>query len=436
MNLFSQDCVFGSGMIPRIARDVGTPFYAYDEKTVLNNCDALKAMPNAFGLNVRYAMKANSNLSVLRLIANRGLDIDASSLGEVLRAKAAGVIGPQIMLTSQEVISPLILSDLLKAGVGYNVCSMRQFNMVAHQAKELGIPLSVRVHPGIGSGETITRDTGGKYSCFGVQREDLPELRGRAIANGLVFDKVHYHIGSGGDPKVWAEAISLMLPVVEEFFPEATVMSCGGGLRVGRMPGEESADLREMGAAASAAFSDFHNRTRRKLGMEIEPGTSVVANAGYLVTSVVDTKVNHESRLTFAICDGGMECNTRPLLYGSRHPFYVVDREGKLLSSEFEDLSEFPEVVVAGICCESGDSQSLDESGHIVPRRMALPQVGEFVVVGGCGAYCSTMSPANYNAHTQIPEVLVRSDGSYEIVRQRQVPEQIWQNEVLLPDLQ
>jgi diaminopimelate decarboxylase len=127
-----------------------------------------------------------------------------------------------------------------------------------------------------------------------------------------------------------------------------------------------------------------------------------------------------------------MEVNTRPLLYGSRHPFYVIGADGALKSSE-HDLSRLDPRrdarVVVGRCCESGDSQSLDEAGHIVPRVMAAAEPGDLVVVGGAGAYCASMSPFNYNSHLQAPEVLLRADGRLQLIRRAQTLEQVTANE-------
>jgi len=120
--------------------------------------------------------------------------------------------------------------------------------------------------------------------------------------------------------------------------------------------------------------------------------------------------------------------------FGSRHPFYVVSKDGKLLSSE-NDLSKFSkkdEVIIVGRCCESGDSQSLDADGQIIPRIMATPELGDFVVVGGTGGYCSSMTPFNYNSHYQAAEILLRNDGSLKLIRKEQDLIQMTQNEASL----
>ena len=199
------------------------------------------------------------------------------------------------------------------------------------------------------------------------------------------------------------------------------------------MPDETVADLQELGSYAKEKFQDFYSRTNRKLAMQIEPGTFIMANAGYLVTSVVDRKSTGADGFDFIILNGGMEANSRPVLYGSRHPFYVISQNGDVLSME-NDLSNLDKQkdlrVIVGRCCESGDSQSLDSQGNIVPRVIANPETGDYVVIGGTGAYCSGMTLVNYNSYSQAPEVLLRKDGRLQLIRKLQTIEQMIQNEL------
>jgi diaminopimelate decarboxylase len=127
-----------------------------------------------------------------------------------------------------------------------------------------------------------------------------------------------------------------------------------------------------------------------------------------------------------------MEVNVRPLMYGSQHPFYIISKNGQLLSSEFdeESINSQNHMVIVGKCCESGDSQCLDNQSNIIPRKMADPNIGDIVVIGGAGAYCSTMTPFNYNSHTQIPEVLLLENGQIKLIRKRQTLKQILINEI------
>ncbi len=407
------------------AEKFDTPLYLYDAPFIEERCNELLGIPNAFGLTVRYAMKANSNRSILRLIVDNGLQIDASSLNEVRRAESAGISLEKIMLTTQEVPENKDRTDLeemITRGLKYNVCSVRQLELIADFASQNKIPLSIRVHPGVGSGESSTRNTGDKYSCFGVHLTDLEEVLEYVSKKKLMFKQVHSHVGSGGDPKIWRENIDRMLNFVDEYFPDAESVSFGGGLKEARMLDEESAEVNSLGEYAHQAIEDFSKKTGRNLHMEIEPGTYIVANSGYIVSKVVDLKQTGPDGFRFVVLDAGMEMNTRPLLYGSSHPFYVVSKQGDLKQNSKEDF------VVVGSCCESGDSQTLDSEGNLLLRPMPDPEIGDYVVIGGCGAYCSTMSPFNYNSHLQAQEVLF-SKGDLRSIRKRQTLGQITENE-------
>lgn len=416
--------------IARAARTFGTPLYLYDQALIEAKCAAFLSMPHAFGLTVRYAMKANPNRSLLRLIHAQGIGIDASSLNEALRAELAGIPAGEIMLTSQEVpasTSQAELEGLLLRGMRYNICSLRQLERVGPLAKKYGLDLSIRVHPGEGTGESASRNTGDKYCCFGVHLKDLPRALELTQSWGLRFTQVHTHIGSGGDPEVWRRNVPRQLELVEKFFPDAQSVSFGGGMREARMPDETAEDLESLGTYAKACIEDFQRRTGRSLRMEVEPGTALVANAGFLVLTVLDKKDTED--LHFLIADGGMDVNSRPALYGSRHPFYMVQPDGAVLSSEYGTLPDHRAILV-GTCCESGDAQCLDETGHVLARPMGDAQVGDYAVVGGAGAYCAGMSLFNYNSHLQAPEVLLTPAGDLRLIRRRQTLAQVTENEV------
>lgn len=420
------------------AKLYSTPLYLYDESIILDRCRQVLEMPNAFGLKVRYAIKANSNKALLQLIAAQGLHLDLSTWNEGRRAFMAGIPYKKMMLTTQEV--PLgdervDLEKMILAGMKYNVCSLRQLELIADFARQNDVTLSMRVHPGTGAGESATRNTGHDYSSFGVHLSNMKQALDFADKKGLVFDQIHVHIGSGGDPAEWRENIDRELGFVEKFFPDVKTINFGGGFKEARMPDEEAADLQDLGNYAKQKLIEFYEKTNRKLEMEVEPGTFIMANAGYLVTRVLDKKHTGEKGFHFILLNGGMETNSRPLLYGSRHPFYVISKEGQLRSSEFDLSALDPEKdrrVIVGKCCESGDSQCLDEAGNVTPRVLAEPQMDDFVVIGGTGAYCSSMAPFNYNSALQVPEVLLRENGDFLLIRKRQTLEQLVENELPL----
>ncbi|MDR1001917.1 MAG: hypothetical protein LBL82_01410 [Oscillospiraceae bacterium] len=431
LNNFSK---ITSDTIAEAIGQFGSPFYLYDEHLLKEKCREVLSMPNAYGLNVRFAMKANSGRSVLKIVDECGLMIDASSLNEAKRANLAGIDYSKITLTTQEVPEGeerKDLEEMMLRGLKYNVCSMRQLALAAPFARENKINLSIRVHPGVGGGESASRNTGDDYSCFGIHRTDFQAAVDFAKDSKIKFDKVHVHIGSGADPIMWQNNIDLELDIIERYFPDAETVCFGGGLKEARLPGEKCADVTALGEYAKLRITEFYEKTGRKLKMEIEPGTYVAANFGYAVTKIIDKKRTGENGLNFFITDGGMEINARPIMYGSSHPFYIISADGKLLYSDW--LKEYEEcdyeAVVVGRCCESGDSQCLDAEGRSFARKMSDASIGDIMVIGGTGAYCSSMTPFNYNSHTQIPEVLATESGELRVIRKRQTLLQILENE-------
>jgi diaminopimelate decarboxylase len=380
-------------------------------------------------------MKANSSRALLQDIYTAGLGIDASSFNEVRRALLAGIPAEKILLTTQEAPVGNALSALaehIEAGLRYNICSLRQLENIASRISAEKRRFSIRIHPGVGTGESTSRNTGDKYSCFGVHLSDVPALLKRAEELEVIFDQVHVHIGSGGDPAVWEENIDRELGFIEEYFPRAKRVNFGGGFKESRMPHETAADVQKLGETAKEKVEEFYKKTGRKLITEVEPGNFIVANSGYLITRVSDIKQTGPDGFTFILLDGGMEVNLRPLLYGAQHPFYIIGKKGVVLFDEFyppADTTAMEELIVVGRCCESGDSYTLDKSHTIVPRKLVRPDVGDYLIVGGVGAYCSSMSPCNYNSHEQIAEYLLTEEGTCRCIRTRQSLAQIVQNE-------
>eukprot|EP00966_Prymnesium_polylepis_P153067 3535989-Prymnesium_polylepis.1 len=265
---------------------VGTPAFVYDEATLQAQARKALAFPHAYGLTVRFAMKALPNAAVLQIFDRLGLHIDASSGFEVRRAVAAGVDPARISLSSQEL--PADLDELLALGIKFNACSLRQLERYGElRPGARGEQLGVRFNPGLGSGGTGKTNVGGPASSFGIWHELMPQVQAICEAADLQPARVHTHIGSGSDPVVWQRVAGLSLALCEQL-PSVSVLNLGGGYKVGRMAHEPSTDLAVVGLPVKAAFEEFAGRTGRELKLEVEPGTFLVANAGSLVCSVQD----------------------------------------------------------------------------------------------------------------------------------------------------
>ena len=183
----------------KIARQFSTPCYVYNEAALEEQAKKALAFPNAFGLTVRYAMKAASNKEILKLFYSLGLQIDASSAYEVKRAMLAGIPAEHISLSSQQL--PGNLKEIVESGVKYNACSFRQLEEYGKVAP--GTEVGVRINAGLGSGSTNRTNVGGPASSFGIWHEYADKIKETAQKYGLKIVRIHTHIGSGSDPKVW-----------------------------------------------------------------------------------------------------------------------------------------------------------------------------------------------------------------------------------------
>ena len=404
----------------RALRDAhGSPLYVYDERTLRRRAASTLAFPNAFGLTVRYAMKAAPNRAILRLFSDLGLHIDASSGHEVERALRAGVPAAHISLSAQEL--PADIGRLLRQGVHVNACSLHQIDRIGGATP--GGRVGLRVNPGLGSGSTNRTNVGGPSSSFGIWHEHLGEARARCAAHGLTVDRVHTHIGSGSDPAVWQRAAQLSLESLRHF-PDAHTLDLGGGFKTARMVGESETDLQEVGAPVRALFKQFAADTGREIHLEIEPGTYLVANAACLLATVQDATDTGEDGYRFLKLDCGMTEILRPSLYGAQHPIVVVPAEER-------DESDTEETMVVGHCCESGDilTPAPGDPEGLQPRRLARASIGDIAVIEAAGAYCSAMAALNYNSFPATAEVLLQPDGATRLIRRRQTLDHMLANE-------
>jgi diaminopimelate decarboxylase len=397
----------------------GTPCYVYDRRTLESVARAALDFPAPFGYTLRYAMKANPSIGILTLFRELGLHIDASSDFEVERAIRAGFKPEQIQLTSQ--MPSRRLNEHIQRGVLFNACSLHQLESFGKLAP--GGRVCVRLNPGLGSGGTNRTNTGGPASSFGIWHEYVDDVKRIAGQYSLKIDRIHSHIGSGSDPEVWKRVTRMTLDLVEQY-PEATIVNLGGGFKVGRMPGEISADLQDVGHHVERELIEFQERLGRRLHLEVEPGTYLVANAGAVVATCIDEVDTGKDGYQFAKLDTGMTEVTRPALYGAQHPITVLGGE--------DSQAETTNVVFVGPCCESGDilTPAAGDPETLAPRSSRRPAIGELVVIGGAGAYCAAMSTINYNSYPQSPEVMLETDGSLRLLRKRQDPEAVWANEV------
>ena len=403
-----------------VQRQFGTPLFVYDQQVLEDQARRALSFSNPYGLTVRYAMKACPSAAVIRIFNRLGLHIDASSGFEARRAMRAGVPPAQIQITAQQL--PDDLEELVGQGVLFNACSLHQLRTFGRLFP--GRPISVRVNPGLGSGHSNRTNVGGPSASFGIWHEQLDQILEIQRECDLEITILHSHIGSGSDPQVWQHCARLTLGIAARL-PRVQRVNLGGGFKVGRMAGESTTDLQTASQPIAEEFERFAREHDRRLHLEIEPGTFLVANAAALVCTAIDVIDTGADGYHFIKVDSGMTEILRPGMYGAQHPIVVVPAQ-----SEERGQQQY---LVVGHCCESGDilTPEPDNPEGLETRLLTEARIGDAVVIGGSGAYCSAMSAKNYNSFPEAAEVLQSRDGSLQLIRRRQTLDQLLANELL-----
>lgn len=393
-------------MLTQLAERHGTPLWVYDAAVIRDRIARLKAFDV-----IRYAQKANSNLSVLRLMRSQGVLVDAVSEGELDRALAAGYSPagdpPGVVLTA-DLLGATALRRAVDLGVEVNTGSIDMLEQVG--AAHPGHRVWIRVNPGFGHGHSQKTNTGGENSKHGIWHADLAAALEAVRRHRLHLVGVHMHIGSGVDYGHLQRVCGAMAETVLGLGHDVEAISTGGGLSIPYQDDEPHVDTGHY----HAIWAEARDRLARELGhpvrLEIEPGRFLVAEAGLLlgeVRAVKDMGRNH-----FVLVDAGYNDLMRPAMYGAYHAISVLRRDGTPAGGPLRDT------VVAGPLCESGDVFTQDNGGLVRPRPLPAAQVGDWLVFHDAGAYGASMS-STYNSRPLAPEVLV-DGGTATLVRRRQ----------------
>ena len=388
--------------IPDIATAVGTPFYVYSTATLARHYrlfeEALDGLPHL----VCFAMKSNGNLAVIRTLAQLGAGIDVVSVGEYLKAKAAGVPGDRIVFsgvgkTRKE------MRVALEGGIRqFNVESepeMRALNEVA-QSLDVIAPIAIRINPDVDAKTHEKIATGKKENKFGIPITRAKEVYAEAAAMpGLDVVGIDVHIGSQlTDLAPFEQAYAKVAELTRVLRAEGhdiRRLDLGGGLGI---PYERS-------NAAPPLPLDYGAVIKRTVGdlgceVEIEPGRLISGNAGLMVSKVIYVKSGEER--DFLILDAAMNDLVRPAMYGAHHDIVPVMEAAPGVEQHPYD--------VVGPVCETGDSFA---------TQRALPPLaaGDLVAFRSAGAYGAVMA-SEYNARRLIPETLVKGD-QFAVIRAR-----------------
>ena len=386
--------------IPDIAKAVGTPFYLYSQGTILRH---YRRLDEAFGRTdhiICFAIKANSNIAISQVLAREGAGAEVVSGGELYRALRAGVPSERIVFNGNGKTEAELEYGLEAGILMFCVDSEQELALLDTVAGRVGrkAPVAVRVNPDIPVETHPHVATGLKESKFGVA---LSRAMGcyefAAGASNLEVVGIHAHIGSQLlDLAPFREAVSKLSDAVRELRSrdiDLRYMDFGGGLGI-TYDDEEPPSYEE--------YAEMVSEHARDVGcvVVLEPGRSLVGNAGILVTRVLHVKRSDVK--TFVVVDAAMNDLVRPTMYGSYHEIVPV--------AEPDDIETRIRADVVGGICESGDFLARD-------RDMPGVESGDLLAVMSAGAYGAVMS-SMYNSRPLIPEVLVSGE-TFRVIRKR-----------------
>jgi diaminopimelate decarboxylase len=385
--------------VRKIADSVGTPLYIYSHKTILRHLDAYKKAFDGYPNTICFALKANSNLAILKVLAKNGCGADVVSGGELYLARKAGIPAKKIVYagvgkTEREI------ADALKARIMmFNVESSDELRAIDGIAGELGLkaPVALRVNPDIDPQTHPYISTGLRKSKFGIPIEEALDYYrlARSLGNVDILG-IHKHIGSQItkiSPFVDAlKRVILLAKTLRDDRIEIRNLDMGGGLGI-PYKDEHPPHPGDLSRAVLPLLKE------NRYNLVLEPGRSIMGNAGIFVTKVLYLKDHPEK--DFVIVDGGMNDLLRPSLYNAFHNVLPVTR-----SRRRKVLAD-----VVGPICESGDFLAKD-------RVLNRPQQEDLLAVMSSGAYGFTMS-SNYNSRPRATEVLVRGN-KFSVIRERE----------------
>ena len=389
-----------------IAKQYGAPVYIYDAHRIASQFDRLKsAFTSVKNLKLHYAVKANSNLSILRLIHGLGAGLDTVSIEEVKLGLLAGVPAEQIIYTPNGV-SIEELEEARSLGVQINIDNLSVLELFGQRFPDT--PVCVRINPHVMAGGNSNISVGHIDSKFGISIHQVPHIKRIVDLTGMHINGIHMHTGSDIlDIDVFLYAAEILFEAAKNF-DNLEFIDFGSGFKVPYKKDDIETPIEEFGQKLSERFNSFCKSYGKELTLSFEPGKFLVSQAGKFVAKV--NVVKQTTSTVFAGVDSGFNHLMRPMLYGAYH--------------EIENLSN-PDgkprfYSVVGYICET------DTFGS--NRRISEINEGDLLVFHNAGAYCFSMA-SNYNSRLRPAEVLW-INGKAELIRERETFEDLTKGQI------
>lgn len=409
MNSFVEKVnFFGNTNAEELAKKYGTPLYVYNENILRDRMHKVSQVITKYPYTANYSVKANTNIHILKLAHEEGLNCDAMSEGEIRMLEAAGFEYDRIFFVPNNVSD-----EEMKYAIDRNIMtSLDSLAQLRRYGKlNRGGKCAVRINPGVGAGHHEKVVTGGKKTKFGISEEDIDEIFEIAKEYNLTIAGINQHIGSlFMKPDPYLEAVSNLLRIAKRFKNLEFIDFGGGyGIPYHKLDDEAEYDIEDFKKRLEPILDEFVKDYGYAPLFKSEPGRFCVAEGSVLLGRVYATKTNAGKE--YAGTDIGMNVLVRPSMYDSWHDAEII-RNGKVVNRE-----NLKEITVCGNICESGD---------LLCKERPLPDIKEedIVCLLDTGAYGYSMC-SNYNSRPRPAEVLITKAGEDKVIRKRETYEDL-----------
>ncbi len=399
---------FGHTNPSKLVEEYGSPLYVYNESILRKSCRDMKNLVPVDGFTADYSIKANSNLHILKIVREEGLEADAMSPGEIHVLLEAGFAPDQILFVCNNV-SAEEMAFAVERGVTVSVDSMMQLETYGKRFP--GTKVAVRFNTGYGAGHHEKVVTAGKKTKFGINDDKASQVEALLKQYNLRLCGINQHIGSlFMEESAYVASCEALLDLAQRFDGlEFVDMGGGFGIPYRKQDGERQLDLKPFAERIGNAIADFKARYGGgNMKFKTEPGRYVVAESCVLLGTVHSIKDNND--IAYVGTDLGFNVLQRPVMYDSHHDIEVY-RDGKLTDEGRQT------VTVVGNICESGDKLAVD-------RTLPFIRQGDLLGVMDAGAYGYSMA-SNYNNRLRPAEVMICLDGTDRLVRRRDTLEDL-----------
>ncbi|WOO89354.1 diaminopimelate decarboxylase [Mollicutes bacterium LVI A0078] len=390
--------------IKQLIEKHGSPIYLYDKNQIIENIDTIKNISNNPNLAINYAVKANSNLNILKLIKEHGMKVDSTGYGEYIINRNAGFSDEDIYvvcnnLTKQELL--LLANQNIRISADC-IDQLKTLNEVAPGYQNV----MLRVNPTFGAGENESIITGGDKHKFGIDIDDLMPCINYIKENNMKLVGINQHIGSLNlDYKTIVLAVTSLIDLINANNIIVDFINFGGGFGINyNHDTNNQLDFTSLRAELDVIFTDFLNTyPNKEVTLEFEPGRYIVANASILIGTV--TSIKRRGNDIYIGTDLGFSQLARPTMYNSHHHIsFITDNELRR------------ECHVVGNMCENGDYLCKN-------RKLVIPDIGDLVIVHDTGAYGYSMA-SNFNNRLRPIEIMI-DDQQHEVIRRRETIEDL-----------